>query len=92
MPASTKYLGLSASLVILAGYVAAQELAPARAPVDDSAIDYAWSEAWDDHLHSGDRVPFTPPPIEDIPVGECGAMVRDGKQAFLSPAVYARDY
>lgn len=86
----------SLSIILAAGLVAsfalAQELEPARDQVDASAIDLAWTRAWDDHLHSGDRVPFTPPSIDEIPEGEFGELVRDGMQAFMFPAVYARDY
>lgn len=80
------------ALALIAGNAAAQELAPARAPVSDASIDSAWSAAWDDHLHSGDRVPFTPPGLDEIPDDEFGDMVRDGMKAFMKPAIYARDY
>jgi len=83
---------LAALAAAAATTLAAQELAPARSPTPDAAIDTAWTEAWDDHLHSGDRVPFTPPSVTDIPEGEFGELVRDGMQAFMFPAVYARDY
>ncbi len=70
----------------------AQELEPARVPVDRDAIDAAWSQAYQDHLDSGNPIPFTPPTIADIPDTEFGEMVRDGMQAFNNPAIYARDY
>ncbi|MEL7117290.1 MAG: c-type cytochrome, partial [Pseudomonadota bacterium] len=83
-------VGLSAAA--LASAALAQDLAPARPEVDGTAINTAWSEAWDDHLHSGARIPFTPPPMTDIPEGEFGELVRDGMQAFMFPSVYAADY
>ncbi|MCV6596077.1 MAG: c-type cytochrome [Mangrovicoccus sp.] len=87
------YRFLCAFIAAAAGISAqAQELLPARSALDDRAINEAWSQAWDDHLHSGKRVPFTPPSLSDIPEGEFGEMVKDGMQAFMYPALYASDY
>lgn len=70
----------------------ADTLAPARPASDWNAVDTAWSEAWEEHLKSGKRVPFTPPAMTEIPDGELGEQVRDGMQAFMYPAQYAREY
>ena len=83
---------IGAAMILGSSFGIAQELQPARPDVDEGAIDFAWTEAWDDHLHSGDRIPFTPPTVEDIPEGDFGELVRDGMQAFMFPAVYAREY
>lgn len=76
----------------LAGLSLAQELAPARVPIDDVVINYAWSQEWDDYLHSGKTVTFTPPALEDIPEGDFGDLVQEGLLAFLNPTEYARPY
>ena len=70
----------------------AEDLAPGRAPVDLGAIDAAWSEVYDDFLHSGEPLTFSPPSEADIPEGPFGALIRDGLTAFRSPATEARAY
>jgi thiosulfate dehydrogenase len=98
MPNRFSTAAMAAALIALAGVavtdrdVDAQDLAPARTPADVAAIDGAWSQAWEDRLHSGAALPFTPPDIADIPDDAFGELVRDGMQAFLFPAIHARDY
>lgn len=80
------------SVVFVACTGNAQELSPAREQADLTGIDRAWSENWTAYLESGEALPFVPPPINSIPDGDFGDMVRDGLRAFMSPATYARDY
>ena len=87
-----RILPLTLGVTLAAAAAFAQTLAPGRDPVDNAAIDSAWTEARDQILHSGGSIPFTPPSELTIPDNELGNMIREGRNIFLYTPVYAGEY